>query len=136
MLRLPFLISALAVIAAPVSAVQAAEADKPVSALSGVAAYGFELYEGRCSNCHSNKPGESSLAPTLFGVIGRKAGSVEGFPYSEKISRLELTWTADSLGAWLNSQSLDSPILRMRHLGVTDPGELQSLIAYLETLKN
>lgn len=115
---------------------RADEADKAAPRLTGVAAYGFELYEGRCSNCHSNQPGQSSLAPTLHGVIGRRAGGVEGFPYSEKISKLELTWTADSLGAWLNSQSLDSPILRMRHLGVTDPGDLQSLIAYLETLKN
>lgn len=102
---------------------------------SGIASYGQDLYQGRCSNCHSNKPGESSLAPTLHGLMGRKAGGVEGFPYGEKISRLELVWSKETFEAWIGSQSLDSPILRMRHLGVDDPGDRASLSAYLETLK-
>jgi cytochrome c len=75
------------------------------------------------------------LAPTLFGLVGRKAGAIEGFPYSEKITRLDLVWSAESLKLWLASQSLDSALLRMRHLGVQDPADANALVAYLETLK-
>lgn len=112
-----------------------ARAGEAAEELSGIAAYGQDLYQGRCSNCHSNKPGQSSLAPTLHGLMGRKAGGIEGFPYSEKISRLELVWSKETFEAWIGSQSLDSALLRMRHLGVEDPGDRASLSAYIETLK-
>ena len=97
---------------------------------------GLELYQGCCSNCHSNKPAKTIFAPTLFGLIGRKAGGVEGFPYSEKISHLDLVWAPDSLGAWLQSSSLDSALLRMRHLGVEDAHDRAALIAYIASLKS
>lgn len=96
---------------------------------------GSELYQGRCANCHSNEPAKTIFAPTLFGLIGRKAGGVEGFPYSEKITHLDLVWAADSLGAWLQSSSLDSALLRMRHLGVEDAQDRAALIAYIASLK-
>ena len=96
---------------------------------------GSELYQGRCANCHSNEPGKTIFAPTLFGLIGRKAGGVEGFPYSEKITHLDLVWAPDSLGAWLQSSSLDSALLRMRHLGVEDAQDRAALIAYIASLK-
>jgi cytochrome c len=120
---------AVGALALPV-AVSAGEAE-----LSGIEAYGRDIYQGRCSNCHSNEPGQSSLAPTLHGLMGRKAGGVEGFPYSEKISRLDLVWSPETLKVWLASQSLDSALLRMRHLGVADPGDADALIAYIVTLK-
>lgn len=112
-----------------------AAAGEATEGLSGIAAYGQDLYQGRCSNCHSNKPDLSSLAPTLHGLMGRKAGGVEGFPYSEKISRLELVWSKETFEAWIGSQSLDSALLRMRHLGVQDPADQAALTAYIETLK-
>lgn len=115
-------------------AAQAGEADASAQ-LSGIAAYGRDLYQARCSNCHSDKAGENSLAPTLHQLFGRKAGGIEGFPYSEKIKMLELVWQKDSFEAWIGSQSLDSPILRMRHLGVNEPGDQQALSAYIDTLK-
>ena len=111
-------------------------AEKGGRELTGTAAFGRDIYQGRCSNCHSNKPGESSLAPTLFGLVGRRAGGVEGFAYSEKLMNLDFVWSPESLSGWLSSQSLDSPILRMRHLGVDDPADLQALVAYLVTLKD
>ena len=113
-----------------------AEANPPPTELTGTAAIGRELYLARCSNCHSNKAGETLFAPTLRGVIGRKAGGMEGFPYSEKLQNLDFAWTPDSLRGWLSTQSLESPILRMRHLGVEDPGDVQALVEFLATLKD
>ena len=121
-------------IAAGSPAMAGETSDTSRSELTAAAAYGRDIYQGRCSNCHSNKAGETAFAPTLYGLIGRKAGGLEGFPYSEKLQNLDFVWSNESLSAWLRSQSLDSPILRMRHLGVEDPGDLDPLVEYLATL--
>ncbi|MGQ0672602.1 MAG: c-type cytochrome [Hyphomicrobium sp.] len=126
----------LLAITAPAAAMAQETTDpSPPAALTGISAYGRDIYQGRCSNCHSIQPGESSLAPTLHGLIGRKAASIEGFPYSEKLTHLDLVWSADSLDAWLSTSSLDSPLLRMRHLGVESPADREALVAYLSTVK-
>lgn len=127
-------IVAVALVLAVSASARAGETGAPKQ-LSGIAAFGRDLYQGRCSNCHSDKAGENSLAPTLSGLFGRKAGGIDGFPYSEKIRMLDLVWQKESFQAWIGSQSLDSPILRMRHLGVSEPGDQQALAAYIETLK-
>ncbi len=67
--------------------------DTSRSELTAAAAYGRDIYQGRCSNCHSNKAGETAFAPTLYGLIGRKAGGLEGFPYSEKLQNLDFVWS-------------------------------------------
>jgi cytochrome c len=115
--------------------VTAAPAAEPVQPLRGIENFGFELYQARCSNCHSNEAGKTLFAPTLFGLMGRRAGSVEGFPYTQKITQLGFDWSTESLSRWLSVSSLDSPILRMRHLGVEDPAERDALVAYISTLK-
>lgn len=92
---------------------------------------GRTLYEQRCANCHG-QPGESStLAPTLAGIIGRRAGSVPGFAYSRRFAGSEHVWTRDSLDAWLASVTVNTPDLAARHLGVADAFERQMLLAYL-----
>lgn len=92
---------------------------------------GRALYEQRCANCHG-QPGEAStLAPTLVGVIGRRAGSVPGFVYSRRFAGSEHVWSRDSLDAWLASVTVNTPDLAARHLGVADAFERQMLLAYL-----
>jgi cytochrome c len=103
--------------------------------ITGIAALGRELYGVRCSNCHSNEPGKTIFAPTLFGLMGRRAGSVDGFPYTAKITQLGFDWSPETLGGWLQSSGLDSPILRKRHLGIEELSERDALVAYISTLK-
>jgi cytochrome c len=110
-------------------------ASEAAGRLSGIEAVGQEIVAARCSNCHSLTPAPTSFAPTLHGLLGRKAGDVEGFPYSEKLRALDLVWSSESLDVWLASQSLESPILRMRHLGIENASERQAVVAYIASLK-
>lgn len=97
--------------------------------------YGRELFGAWCSNCHASEPGQSSFAPTLFGIVGRKSGSVEGFPYSPRISTLNLVWGANTLDPWLKALSSESPTTSIRHVGVQDAWDRDAIIAYLASLK-
>ena len=43
---------------------------------------GQVAYNNACRTCHSFKPDDNRLGPTLHGIVGRKAGSIEGFAFS------------------------------------------------------
>jgi cytochrome c2 len=44
---------------------------------------GDRLFRNTCGICHTLQPGQNRLGPSLAGIIGRKAGTVAGFDYSE-----------------------------------------------------
>lgn len=69
---------------------------------------GEELFKRQCSTCHTLKAGDPQRqGPTLAGVFGRKAGSVEGFRYSAGFAKADWTWDEAHLDAWLtNSQAM------------------------------
>ena len=41
-------------------------------------------FNDHCRECHPFLKDDNRLGPSLYGVIGRKAGSLEGFAYSEE----------------------------------------------------
>ena len=94
---------------------------------------GKDLLGRRCSGCHatdSNKEG-----PRLRGVLGRKAGTVAGFSYSDALRRSGIIWTGELLDEWLqNPEALvkDNDM----EFRVPNPDERAALIAYLKTLTN
>ena len=97
--------------------------------------YGRELFMAWCSNCHGAAAGESSFAPALFGVFGRKAGTAEGYAYTGRITSLDLVWTAETLDLWLSELSTESPTTSIRHLGIQNRQARAALVAYVATLK-
>ncbi len=57
----------------------------------GDAAAGEKVF-AHCAPCHSTKPGENKLGPSLAGVFGRKAGTEPGFSYSSALKGQNITW--------------------------------------------
>ncbi len=57
----------------------------------GDAAAGEKVFV-HCAPCHSTKPGENKLGPSLAGVFGRKAGTEPGFSYSSALKGQNITW--------------------------------------------
>jgi cytochrome c len=43
---------------------------------------GQAVFKTQCGICHSPLEGKNLVGPSLFGVVGRKSGSIEGFHYS------------------------------------------------------
>lgn len=76
----------------------AAQADE------GDAAAGEKVFK-KCTACHKIGEGaKNSTGPLLNGVVGRQAGTVEGFKYSainHNAGANGLTWTEENLFAYL-----------------------------------
>ena len=55
-----------------------------------------------CSACHSgDKGGANKVGPALWGVVGRKTGSMDGFAYSEAMKAKGGEWTYDRLAGFI-----------------------------------
>ena len=64
-------------------------------------AAGQKLFQQRCGACHQIATTRNGVGPHLQGVIGRKAGSVEGFNYSPALNDSGITWDAETLETYL-----------------------------------
>ena len=69
--------------------------------------------------------------PRHCGLIGRKAGTLDGFAYSEAMRESDLVWNADTLNAFLAAPLEKVPGTTMGFAGISDPEARQNLIAYL-----
>jgi cytochrome c len=89
-----------------------------------------------CLACHSvSADGASGMGPNLRGIVGRRAGTATGFPYSSAIRESGITWTAAELDVYLTAPALKVPGTMMAFDGIADPAQRQSVIAYLRTLR-
>lgn len=73
----------------------------PAVAQEGDAERGNALFRRLCSGCHQVAQPRNGVGPSLQGVIGRLAGSVEGFNYSPALRESGITWTPETLDAYL-----------------------------------
>ncbi|MGA0604237.1 c-type cytochrome [Caulobacter sp. KR2-114] len=107
-----------------------------VPAAAGDPDAGHAVFASRCAMCHSAaKGGAAILGPTLFGIVGRPAGSVKGFSYSAAMKSAGFSWTNDRLHAYLPAPSAMVPGTKMTFMGLKNPAQVDNLIAYLNTLK-
>jgi cytochrome c len=90
-----------------------------------------DLFERRCAGCHAldiNKGG-----PRLRGVVNRKAGTVEGFPYSDALRNSSITWDEKRLNQWIENP--DSVVKdNDMEFRVANPEERAAIIAYLKSM--
>jgi len=86
----------------------------------------------QCRTCHVMDPGVNRMGPSLAGIIGRKAGSVDGFNYSPAMAESEITWTPEKLYQFLENPRRVVPGNRMAFAGVRNDQERANLIAYLK----
>lgn len=98
----------------------------------------------KCKACHQVGPdAKNALGPQLNGIVGRKAGSAEGYEYSDAVKNSGLEWTEENLLKWIGKVKVDgkkkpgSKILipgnKMIFPGVSDK-QAKDIVAYLKTL--
>jgi cytochrome c len=103
-------------------------------ALAADPAAGEKIFKAQCGICHAVVAGQNRIGPTLFGVVGRPAGSVPGFNYTADHKKLGVTWDAATLDKYLANPRAMVPDTSMIYAGLKNDAERADLIAYLETL--
>ena len=96
-------------------------------------AAGQKLFNDHCAACHASK--QQVFGPSLNGVVGRPAGSVAGFPYSDALKKSGVVWTEDNLLKWLAGPASMIPDALMPHVSFGDPAERVYVVEYLKSLK-
>lgn len=98
--------------------------------------HGKAVFAQQCSTCHSDSRARPTvLGPPLYGVVGRKAGSIAGYPYSPAMRSAGFAWTEDRLRAYLPAPRDYLPGVKMSYVGLKNPAQLNDLIAYLDSLR-
>jgi cytochrome c len=102
-----------------------------ISRAADEAAQGKQLFEKRCTGCHSlerNKEG-----PNLTGVYGRQAGTAPGFNYSTALKSSHFVWDEQRMEKWLtDTDSLVEDNNMDFHVPKAD--ERAEIISYLKSL--
>jgi nitrite reductase (NO-forming) len=111
---------------------QAPPRTEPLSrpGFGGDAVAGRQVFR-KCQACHSTQAGKNLLGPTLAGVIGRKAGSVSGYDYSQAMRQANITWDIGTLDAYLADPQKIVPGNKMPFPGLKTEQERKDVIAYL-----
>jgi len=90
-----------------------------------------------CKACHAVVADKNLVGPSLFGVSGRKAGTLASAAskYSPQLVASGLTWDDATLDKWLTSPKDLVTGTKMTFPGLPDATKRQDIIAYLKTLK-
>ena len=103
---------------------------------AGDAEAGGKLFTKTCGGCHSiGVNARNGFGPQLNGVIGRQAGTSEGYLYSDAMKNSGVVWTRDKLAAYIEAPKKVVSGTRMIFWGISDPQKIDNLLAYLETFQ-
>jgi cytochrome c len=104
-----------------------------VSAQEGDPDAGAKVFN-RCKVCHVADEAKNRVGPTLHGVFGRTAGTVEGFKYSDAMKESEIVWTEETIAEYISDPKAYVPGNRMAFAGLRKEEDIANLLAYLRTV--
>ena len=97
----------------------------------GDAAAGEKVFR-QCQACHVVKKGVNRVGPSLYGVVGRPAGTVDGFKYSKAMAESGITWTEEQIDSYLADPRGVVKGTRMAFAGLKDEQDRLDVIAYIK----
>lgn len=102
------------------------------SAFAQDAENGADVFK-KCRACHQIGEGAvNAVGPVLNGLLGRKAGSIEGFNYSDANKVSGVTWDEATFAKYIADPRAFMPGTRMAFAGLKDPLDVADLIAFLK----
>jgi len=100
----------------------------------GDVAVGEKLYKARCIQCHTidKEPPGNKIGPNLYGVFGRKAGTLPGYNYTQAMQQSEIVWEEGTLYDYLLHPKAKIPGTKMVFPGLKSEKYRADVIAYLQ----
>jgi cytochrome c len=97
---------------------------------AGDPAQGEKVF-GKCKACHTLEAGKNKIGPSLAGLFGRTAGTVEDFKYSDAMKASGIVWDEAALDNYLADPKKAIPGNKMVFPGLKKEEDRQNVIAYL-----
>jgi cytochrome c len=93
-------------------------------------------FNDHCRECHSFLKDDNRLGPSLYGVVGRKAGTEPGYAYTQSMKDSGVTWDEATLDKWIADPGAVVPGNGMSppYSGIADPEVRQRIIAFLKSI--
>jgi cytochrome c len=90
-------------------------------------------FNNHCRTCHTTNEGDHRLGPSLYGVVGREAGSLSGYGYSSAMARTDIVWDEETLDRYIENPDAVVPGNNMKpYSGITSAEERAKVIAHLK----
>jgi len=86
----------------------------------------------KCSACHSLQQGKNKIGPSLYNLLDRKAGSVEGYKYSKAMKNSDVVWDEESLDKFLTKPRKFIKRTKMSFRGIKKKSLRDDLISFLK----
>jgi cytochrome c len=109
----------------------------PSSSEAADLAKGQAAFVRQCAICHTiDKGGENRLGPNLFGVVGRRAGAVPDFKYTNAFrNTATFEWTEGLLGPWIALPAVMVPGTAMGVFPGVSDRDKDDIVAYVAAQK-
>ena len=123
-----FLISALSGMACVLS-LPSALGQAPPGKESGS---GQQAFNNACRTCHMVREGDNRLGPNLYKIVGRKAGSLPDYPFSNAMKEADFVWDEDKLDHFIAKPDEVVPGNNMKpYGGLASSDDRKKIIAFL-----
>lgn len=91
----------------------------------------------KCKACHTLVEGKHKMGPSLAGIMGKKAGTVDGFKKYKALKDADFVWDEDNLSDWVKNpkkflKEKGLPTKTSMKVKIKKEKDRENLIAYLE----
>jgi len=100
------------------------------------AADGAKIFK-KCAACHSiTQGGANKIGPALWGVLGRKVGSVSDYKYSKAMAAHGKTWSFEEMNSFLIKPKKWIKGTKMSFAGLKNAKDRAAVILYMNENTN
>ena len=90
------------------------------------------MFNNACRTCHVVKQGDNRLGPNLYKIIGRMAGSVDGYGYSSALENADFVWDEETLDRFIANPEQAVPGNNMKPFGgISSKEDRAKIIGFL-----
>jgi cytochrome c len=93
---------------------------------------GQQAFNNACRTCHIVKEGDNRLGPNLYKIVGRKAGSLPDYAFSNAMKEADFVWDEEKLDRFIAKPDEVVPGNNMKpYGGLSSSDDRKKIIAFL-----